>query len=63
MTMSEKFDRDWRQWAGFIRPAEEDLRWQAIPWRSSLYSAVCEAQRLDRPILLWAMNGHPLACT
>jgi hypothetical protein len=24
---------------------------------------VKEAQEKDRPILLWAMNGHPLGCT
>ncbi len=61
--MPKKSERDWREWAEFIRPTEEDLRWQAIPWRPTFYSAVCEAQRLDRPLLLWAMNGHPLACT
>jgi hypothetical protein len=24
---------------------------------------VIEAQQRDKPILLWTMNGHPLACT
>ena len=27
------------------------------------YIAINEARETDRPILLWAMNGHPLACT
>ena len=63
MTTMATTERPWREWAEFILPAAEDLRWQEIPWRNSFYSAVCEAQRLDRPILLWAMNGHPLACT
>ena len=42
-------------------PAEEE--WRRIPWRASLLDAAREARRLDRPILLWAMNGHPLGCT
>ena len=25
--------------------------------------ALIAAQKEDKPILLWAMNGHPLACT
>jgi hypothetical protein len=42
-------------------PAEE--RWREIPWRTSTWDAVVEASVTDRPVLLWAMNGHPLACT
>ena len=34
-----------------------------IPWRESFYIAINEARETDRPILLWAMNGHPLGCT
>jgi hypothetical protein len=40
-------------------------------WRYAAFLAVCgmlwdgviAAQKQDMPILLWAMNGHPLACT
>lgn len=46
-----------------ILPREEELAWQKIPWRSELGAAVEEAHRQDKPILFWAMNGHPLACT
>lgn len=42
-------------------PAEE--RWREIPWRISAWDAVVEASGTDRPVLIWAMNGHPLACT
>ena len=51
------------QWRDFIRPKPEEVRWQEIPWRTSLWEAAAEAQRQDKPVLLWAMNGHPLACT
>lgn len=47
----------------YILPGAEDLAWETIPWRPSLWEAVVEGDRSDRPILLWAMNGHPLGCT
>jgi len=47
----------------FIRPTPDETRWQEIPWRTTFWDAVQEAQATDKPILAWAMNGHPLACT
>lgn len=47
----------------YILPRPEELRWQEVPWRTTFWKAVQEAQATDKPILLWAMNGHPLACT
>jgi hypothetical protein len=47
------------QWMGFIRPSREELGWRAVRWHRSLSEAAEEAERLERPILLWAMNGHP----
>ena len=48
----------------FIRPTPDEMRWQAdVPWRTSFWSAVVEAQARDLPLLAWAMNGHPLART
>jgi hypothetical protein len=46
-----------------IVPSPEELRWTAIPWRPTLWDALVEATGKEKPILLWAMNGHPLACT
>ena len=46
-----------------ILPRPEELRWQEIPWRTTFWEAVQEAQAAEKPILLWAMNGHPLALT
>jgi hypothetical protein len=50
-------------WRDTIRPKKEERLWQQIPWRSSLWEAAQEAGQQDKPVLLWAMNGHPLACT
>ena len=46
-----------------IVPGERELRWMEIGWRPTFWEAVVEAQREKKPVLLWAMNGHPLACT
>ena len=56
-------DDTFEKWRDYIRPGEEESRWQAIPWRPTFWDAVVEAQKKEMPILLWAMNGHPLACT
>ena len=53
----------YQKWRDYVLPKPHDLRYQAISWRSSFWDAVVEAQNKDKPILLWAMNGHPLACT
>jgi len=54
---------DLDKWLAFLRPKPEELEWQSIGWRPSLAAAVPEARAARKPILLWAMNGHPLACT
>jgi hypothetical protein len=48
---------------GQVLPKADDQKWLEIPWRPTFWEAVVEAQETDRPVLLWAMNGHPLACT
>jgi hypothetical protein len=47
----------------YIVPKEHESKWRQIPWRPVFWDAVVEAQQKDKPILLWGMNGHPLACT
>jgi hypothetical protein len=47
----------------FILPSKAESSWKSIPWRSTLWEGVVDAQEEDKPILFWAMNGHPLACT
>lgn len=45
-----------------VLPTAEEERWLDIPWRSAFSDAVAEAREQGKPILLWAMNGHPLGC-
>ncbi len=44
-------------------PTEQDLAWNRIPWRTSFQEGLLEAGEKQKPMLLWAMNGHPLGCT
>ena len=46
-----------------IKPASGEEKWQEIPWQVSLWKARKMAAELGKPILLWAMDGHPLGCT
>ena len=45
-----------------LRPAEDEP-WRTIPWRIALLDAQQTAAKLNRPIFIWAMDGHPLGCT
>jgi hypothetical protein len=56
-------DANLRKWIDVIRPSDGDNKWERIEWRPELAAAVQEAKALQRPILLWTMNGHPLGCT
>ena len=59
----ELTDDSFDKWRDSIRPDKEELKWTRVPWRPTFWGAVCEAQKEKKPVLLWAMNGHPLACT
>ncbi len=50
---------NFREWVSYIRPEGDEDAWREIPWRNNFIPAVEEAKALDRPILLWAMNGNP----
>lgn len=51
------------KWMKFIAPRPAEAKWRAIEWQPTLWDAVIAAHREKKPILLWTMNGHPLACT
>ena len=42
---------------------KDESGWREIPWRPSLGEAIVEARKEKKPILLWAMNGHPCGMT
>lgn len=51
---------DFAQRLAAILPARGETSWRAVPWQPELRSALAQAQHEQKPILLWAMNGHPL---
>lgn len=46
-----------------LRPSEQEQVWRQVGWRPTFAEAVLEARAAGKPVFLWAMNGHPLACT
>jgi hypothetical protein len=60
---AELNDRTFVQWCDRIRPKSEERCFETVHWLPTLWDGVIAAQKQDKPILLWAMNGHPLACT
>jgi hypothetical protein len=56
-------EQTFKHWRDSIRPSVQEQAFLEIPWRESFFTAVKEAREKERPILLWAMNGHPLGCT
>ena len=51
------------KWKRYILPTAKQLEWRLIPWRHEFRIALREANEQHKPVLLWAMNGHPLGCT
>ena len=53
-------DDNLERWMTYVRPTEQELTWRSeIRWHTSLGVAAKEAKALNRPILLWTMNGNP----
>lgn len=63
LAMQELSDETYQDIRDAVVPRPEELRWRQIAWRPSLWEAVVAAHKQEKPILLWAMNGHPLACS
>lgn len=60
---AELNDKNYAQWCDRIRPKPAERAIETIPWLPTFWEGVIAAQKEDKPILLFAMNGHPLACT
>ncbi len=50
-------------WRAHILPGADELAYAAVPWHVTFADGLEAARAEGRPLLLWAMNGHPLGCT
>ena len=55
-------EKEFTQLHAELQPAA-DAPWRTIPWKISLLEAQAIAAREQKPIFIWAMDGHPLGCT
>ncbi|MFT4540221.1 MAG: hypothetical protein ACI841_002558 [Planctomycetota bacterium] len=51
------------QWVELILPSETETKHETIPWLYSFSEGMLAAASSNKPMLFWAMNGHPLGCT
>ena len=56
-------ERSYEKLRDYVLPDAREEAWRKIDWKSTFWDAVIEAQKEEKPILLWAMNGHPLGHT
>lgn len=47
----------------YLLPKEDEEAWTRIEWRTTFWEGVIDAQEEDKPVMLFAMNGHPFGCT
>ena len=56
-------DKTYESVRDHVVPTEEELAFRSAGWLPSFWEAVVRGHEEEKPILLWAMNGHPLGCT
>ncbi len=59
----ELTDKSCEKLCELVLPGKAEQTWQKIPWRATYWEGVVEAWEEDKPVLLWAMNGHPMGLT
>jgi hypothetical protein len=60
---AELNDKTFAAWRDRIRPKAAERCFETVHWLPTFWDGVMTAQKEDKPIPLWVMNGHPLACT
>ena len=56
-------EKNYKQVRDSILPKDDEVEWRSIGWRTTLWDGVIDAQKEDKPVLLYTMNGHPFGCT
>lgn len=63
VSIGELNERTFDAWRSQIEPTRAECAFERIPWLTTFGQGVMEADRQQRPLLVWVMNGHPLGCT
>lgn len=50
-------------WRKHIRPTGGEVSYEAIPWLTEFAEGLQASSDEGKPLLFWAMNGHPLGTT
>ena len=61
--LNDLTDTNFSEWRDLIRTKDSELLWQQLPWAPSFHAGLAQAAELNKPLLLWVMNGHPMGCT
>lgn len=54
---------EYAKWRDHVLPNASEQSQRKIAWRTSALHGIVDAQKNDRPVMLFLMNGHPLGCT
>jgi hypothetical protein len=46
-----------------VLPNSSEQSYCSIAWRTSVLHGLVDAQKNDKPVMIFLMNGHPLGCT
>jgi hypothetical protein len=55
--------KDLPAWREHIRPSNSEANYESIPWLTEFAEGLQAASDEGKPLLFWAMNGHPLGTT
>lgn len=55
-------EEQFKHWHASLRPKPNAL-WRSVPWKTNVLDGQRQAAEDDKPIFIWAMDGHPLGCT
>jgi hypothetical protein len=58
-----RLSADYSKRLGQILPNPSEQSYRKIAWRTSVLCGIADAQKIDRPVMIVLMNGHPLGCT
>jgi hypothetical protein len=58
----ELTDKNYDTIRDYLLPKGDEEEWKKIEWRATFWDGVIDAQKEDKPIMLFTMNGHPFGC-